>query len=62
MDKSGDIAVGYSTSHGTAPFPSVRYAGRLASDPPGQLRPEETIMRRHRLADRTASRWGDYST
>ena len=33
MDKSGDIAVGYSASDGTSVFPSVRYSGRLASDP-----------------------------
>ena len=35
MDKSGNIAVGYSTSNGTAPnYPSIRYATRLAADPP----------------------------
>ena len=53
MDKSGNIAVGYSTSNGTAPnYPSIRYATRLATDPPGELGSEETIMRRHGLADR----------
>ena len=45
MDKSGNIAVGYSTANGTAPnYPSIRYATRLATDPPGELGSEETIM------------------
>ena len=52
MDKSGDIAVGYSTSNGTAPnYPSISYAARLATDPPGTARHRAAAHCRHRLAD-----------
>ena len=37
IDAQGNIAVGYSVSDATTTFPGVRYAGRLASDPPGGL-------------------------
>jgi hypothetical protein len=36
VDKSGDMALGYSASSGTV-APDVRYAGRLAGDPLGTL-------------------------
>src|SRR5204863_9631532 len=42
MDKVGNIAVGYSASSSTI-FPSLRYTGRLASDPLGTLEAENTI-------------------
>ena len=46
MDQNGDMAVGFSTSAGTAGnYPSVRYAGRLATDPVGQLSQGETVLR-----------------
>ena len=33
-DMDGNTALGYSTSSGTAPdYPSIAYAGRLATDP-----------------------------
>ena len=61
MDKSGDIAVGYSTSNGTAPnYPSIRYAARLATDPPGSSARGELIAGTGSQTG-TASRWGDYS-
>ena len=36
IDGAGNIAVGYSASSSTV-FPSIRYAGRRASDPLGTL-------------------------
>lgn len=64
MDNSGDIAVGYSVSSTTL-FPSIRYAGRLRGDPPGQLpRGEGTIINgagSQAVSARGAGRWGDYS-
>src|SRR5205823_313343 len=36
MDKKGNIALGFSASSSTV-FPSIRYAGRLVTDPPGEL-------------------------
>jgi len=43
VDQSGDTAIGYSTSSASI-FPGIRYAGRLASDPPGNLAQGEAIM------------------
>jgi uncharacterized repeat protein (TIGR01451 family) len=62
MDGNGNIAVGYSTSDATTTFPGVRYAGRLAADPPGGLfQGEATLVAGGRAQTSTASRWGDYS-
>jgi hypothetical protein len=36
MDRDGNLAIGYSASS-TSVFPSLRYAGRLASDPVNTL-------------------------
>ncbi len=60
-DAQGNIAVGYSLSSASM-FPSVMYAGRLSTDPPGVLAQGEMA-----LATGTGSqtdsthRWGDYS-
>ncbi|MEI7981720.1 MAG: T9SS type A sorting domain-containing protein [Bacteroidota bacterium] len=64
MDDAGNIALGYSVS-GPDLYPSVRYAGRMADDPLGQL----TIAEREIIAGSGAQtgewggrgRWGDYS-
>ncbi|MEA2600211.1 MAG: hypothetical protein QOF89_1203 [Acidobacteriota bacterium] len=61
MDGSGNLAVGYSASSLTS-FPSIRYAGRLATDPPGGLFQGETVLIAGTGAQTaTQSRWGDYS-
>src|SRR5205823_4868281 len=62
MDQSGDIAVGYSISS-TSIYPSIRYAGRLASDPLGSLSQGETTLFSGSGAETDFSgRWGDYSS
>ncbi len=43
VDHEGNLAVGYSTSS-TSVFPSIAYAGRLATDPPGMLSQGEATM------------------
>ena len=43
MDRFGNFAVGYSVSNGTV-FPGIRYAGRLATDPLGELTQGEAEM------------------
>src|SRR5262249_44706613 len=43
VDASGNTAIGYSTSS-TSIFPGIRYAGRLAADPIGNLSQGEAIM------------------
>jgi len=61
MDVNGSIAVGYSVS-GAMLFPSIRYASRLASDPPGGLfQGEATLQKGGGSQTSPASRWGDYS-
>jgi hypothetical protein len=59
VDQSGDTVIGYSNSSTTS-VPSIRYAGRLQSDPPSNLAQGEAIM----TAGVTAFngfRWGDYT-
>ncbi len=61
VDNQGNLAVGYSVSSITT-FPSIRYAGRLASDPPGGLfQGEATLAAGTGVQTSTGSRWGDYS-
>jgi len=61
MDASGDIAVGYSVSSSST-YPSIRYAGRLAGDPPnGLAQGETTLVTGGYVQTGTASRWGDYA-
>ena len=43
VDQSGNTVIGYSTSSTTI-FPSIRYAGRLANDPPSNMGQGEAIM------------------
>lgn len=65
MDAVGDLAVGYSVSSTTV-FPSIRYAARLAGDPPGGLFQGENdntpgFAIGNDPQRSTGSRWGDYS-
>ncbi len=60
MDKVGDIAVGY-TASGTSVDPSVRYTGRLASDPLNTLQAETTMVTGIGSQRIGLRRWGDYS-
>jgi len=64
-DNQGNLAVGYSVSSGTAGgnvFPGIRYAGRLATDPPGGLaQGEATLINGTGVQTSTGNRWGDYS-
>lgn len=61
MDGAGDVALGYSVSSGTT-CPSIRYAGRTASDPPGTLPRTETELLQGTGTQSWTSRWGDYSS
>ncbi|HET9494116.1 MAG TPA: S-layer homology domain-containing protein [Chloroflexia bacterium] len=61
MDHQGNIAVGFSASSTTV-YPSIRYAGRLATDPPGELsQGEETLIAGTGSQTGSVGRWGDYS-
>jgi hypothetical protein len=63
MDKNGNIALGYSVSNGVDVYPGIRYTGRLAGDPLGQMNlGEGTIIDGTGVQTTTNSRWGDYTS
>jgi hypothetical protein len=65
MDNQGNIAMGYSASNGSNPavFPSVRYTGRLANDPPGLMTlGEADIVTGTGSQTSSFFRWGDYTS
>lgn len=59
MDGSGNIALGYNVSSSTQ-FPSLRYVGRLASDPPGTMPQGEALLVAG-VASNASNRYGDYA-
>ena len=60
VDAAGNTVVGYATS-GTSQFPSIRYAGRLVTDPPNNLTQGEATMFPGTASQTSTSRWGDYT-
>jgi hypothetical protein len=61
LDSSGDLSIGYSASSASV-NPSIRYAGRLASDLPGSLAQGEALLIQGAGSQTSSSsRWGDYS-
>jgi hypothetical protein len=61
MDHSGDLALGYSAS-GANDYPSIRYTGRNATAPLGQLNQAEKVAFTGTGPQTEAEgRWGDYS-
>jgi hypothetical protein len=61
QDFQGNLAVGFSASSSSV-VPAVRYAGRLATDPPNQLaQGEATLFAGAGSQTATSNRWGDYS-
>ena len=61
MDGNGNLAVGFSASDATI-HPQIRYAGRLATDPPNTLAQGEAhLFDGNGSQTDTFSRWGDYS-
>ncbi|HEX9656188.1 MAG TPA: proprotein convertase P-domain-containing protein, partial [Bacteroidota bacterium] len=62
MNGQGSIALGYSVSSSSV-FPSIRYTGRLATDPLGTMTlAEQTIIAGTGSQTGTANRWGDYTS
>ncbi len=63
LDRAGNMAMGYSTSNGTAPnFPSIKYAGRLAADPINTFTQTEQTFFTGTASQTGTTRWGDYSS
>lgn len=61
MDHSGNMALGYSISSGVVQ-PSIRYTGRLATDPLGTTPQGETVIIAGAAPQTHSFRWGDYSS
>jgi len=62
MDKKGDMGLGFSVVDATSVYPGIRYTGRLAGDPSGQMTlGEGTIINGSGVQTTTNSRWGDYT-
>jgi hypothetical protein len=62
VDAQGNLAIGYTASSATV-NPGIRYAGRLATDPPGDLAQGEAVLidgGGHQTSG--SGRWGDYSS
>ncbi|HEX7314759.1 MAG TPA: Ig-like domain repeat protein [Pyrinomonadaceae bacterium] len=62
VDHDGNVAIGYTASSATVD-PGIRYAGRLAADPPNTMAQGEAVMTPgtgHQTS--TSGRWGDYSS
>jgi hypothetical protein len=63
QDKNGNMALGYSVVNGTTVFPGIRYTGRLAGDPLGQMPQGEAVVINGTGVQTTVnSRWGDYTS
>jgi hypothetical protein len=63
MDKNGNIGLGYSVVNGVDVFPGIRYTGRSAADPPGQMTlGEGVVINGSGVQTTTNSRWGDYTS
>ena len=57
------MALGYSVVNATTVFPGIRYTGRLAGDPLGQMTlGEGTVINGTGVQTTTNSRWGDYTS
>src|SRR5207248_957098 len=61
MDKVGNIGLGFSASSPSI-NPQIRYAGRLAGDPLGELPQGEATIVAGTGSQTSFSRWGDYSS
>ncbi len=62
-DKNGNMALGYSVVSADDVFPGIRYTGRLAGDPLGQMTlGEGSVIEGTAAQTHTNSRWGDYTS
>ncbi len=63
QDKQGNMALGYSVVNGVDVYPGIRYTGRLAGAPLGQMPlGEGVIINGSGVQTTTNSRWGDYTS
>jgi hypothetical protein len=63
QDRDGNMLLGYSVVNGVDVYPGIRYTGRMAGDPLGQMTlGEGTIIDGTGVQTTTNSRWGDYTS
>jgi hypothetical protein len=63
QDKKGDAALGFSVVNAIDVYPGIRYTGRLAGDPMGQMTlGEGVIINGSGVQTNVNSRWGDYTS
>ena len=63
LDRAGNMALGYSTSNtGATDFPSIKYAGRLSTDPVNTFSLTEQLFFAGTASQTGTTRWGDYSS
>ncbi|MCU1299995.1 MAG: hypothetical protein JWQ87_279 [Candidatus Sulfotelmatobacter sp.] len=60
MDQAGDMALGYTVSSSSV-SPSVRFTGRVPTDPASTMEAEVSIVSGTGSQNGNLSRWGDYS-
>ena len=60
MNSNGEMALGFSVSSSTT-YPSIRYTGRTADAPLGEMNIEEFEVVAGTSAQSGVNRWGDYS-
>ncbi len=60
QDYQGNLAIGYSFTNEERK-PSILYSGKLANEPTGMFRTEETLVSGTGVQTGFGSRWGDYS-
>jgi hypothetical protein len=61
MDKTGDMALGYSISSATQ-HPAINFTGRLPTDPAGTMESEINVITGAGSEQPTNYRWGDYTS
>jgi hypothetical protein len=61
VDRGGNMAMLYSTSSSTT-FPSIKYAGRLSTDPVNTFSQTEQTLLAGTASQTSSARWGDYAT
>jgi len=60
INANGDIALAYSVSNSEDIYPSIRYTGRRAGDPLGEMTIEEIELKKG-STNQNHWRWGDYA-
>jgi hypothetical protein len=62
QDRRGNMGLGYSVVNGTDIFPGIRFTGRFADDPRGEMTLQEGTIVNGSGIQTAASRWGDYTS